>query len=69
MTEYNGRNVDKFPLQQRLLFLARIEENMVFFVALKAFQIVSKRYPDIVFDIVGDGSALQKAMKLLKMNE
>ena len=62
----NGHNVDKFPLQQRLLFLARIEENKGIFVALKAFQIVSKRYPDIVFDIVGDGSALQKAMKFVE---
>ncbi|EJB8452834.1 glycosyltransferase family 4 protein [Vibrio parahaemolyticus] len=44
-----------------LLFLARIEENKGIYVAIEAFSLLSKKYPNIKLKIAGCGGALESA--------
>jgi len=49
----------------RLLFLSRIEKNKGIREAIAAFQVLKKKYPDITFDVVGEGPLLQLLRRFL----
>lgn len=62
---------DKKPKtrEHRILFLARIVREKGVFIALKAFQKVNLKFPDIIFSIVGDGEDLSEIRKIIVEEE
>lgn len=55
--------------EQRILFLARIVKEKGVFIALKAFEKVNLKFPEIIFSIVGDGEDLKDLRKIIDEEE
>ena len=51
---------------KRILYLARVEKDKGIFETIRTFQILHDAYPDLKFDVVGSGSALNEAKELAK---
>lgn len=70
-TKVDDKLISEFDINQKsynksILFLARIEENKGILIALEAFKLVQKNYPEAVFKVAGNGSALKKAIELVE---
>lgn len=50
----------------RILYLARVEKDKGIFETIRTFQILHDAYPNLKFDVVGSGSALDEAKELAK---
>lgn len=48
---------------RRILFLSRITQQKGIYVALNVFKLLSNKYPQLEYVVVGDGSDLEKAKK------
>lgn len=70
-TKVEDSMIEKFNISRRngkinrFLFVSRIEEEKGIFLALKIFQNLNIKYPDISFHIVGDGSAIDKVRQII----
>lgn len=69
-TEFDGEKTDKFKNNEdkkiNILTVARLEKEKDLKTAIRAFSIVSKKFPEIIFTIVGDGSQRKKLENLSK---
>lgn len=74
-TKVNDKLVETFDIHTRngkienILFLARITKEKGIFIALEAFNLIQKKYPNIKLRIVGDGNALEQAKELCHNKE
>lgn len=71
-TKVDDKLISEFDINQKsynksILFLARIEENKGILIALEAFKLVQKNYPEAIFKVAGNGSALKKAIELVEI--
>jgi glycosyltransferase involved in cell wall biosynthesis len=73
-TKVDNKLLENFELDKKrkslkkLLFLARLEEYKGIFIALETFSILKKKYPQLSFSIVGDGSAKEKVIEFVETN-
>ncbi|MGD9494243.1 MAG: glycosyltransferase family 4 protein, partial [Bacteroidales bacterium] len=70
-TKVNDQLIDGVPEKsitviKSILFLARIEKNKGIFISIDAFQILIKKHPELQFQIVGRGNALNEAKEYVK---
>jgi glycosyltransferase involved in cell wall biosynthesis len=56
--------VDSKEFKGRLLTVCRLEKEKNLTVAIKAFALLNKKFPESIFTIVGDGSQKKELMKL-----
>ncbi len=67
-TKVDDRLIKKFDINkkiynQKLLFLARIEDAKGIFITLNMYKIIKEKYPDATLTIAGSGSKLTEAKK------
>ncbi len=73
-TKVDDRMLESFNIESRqgivnnILYLTRIEKTKGVFEALDVFKLLSKRYPSLVYTVVGSGSVLEEAIKYSKNN-
>lgn len=53
---------------KNLLFMCRLEKEKGVFIALEAFKILSYKYPDLILNIVGKGSACEEVKEYVNAN-
>lgn len=74
-TQVNDKLIHNFNINIRkgeinnILYLARVTKAKGIFVTLDIFSILSKKYPQLVFTIVGTGTDLDSAKKYAKEKE
>ncbi len=61
-----GFEISKKERSGNILFLGRLEENKGIFEALRAFQLVQKRFPELTLTYAGNGPDKNKLMEIIK---
>ena len=64
--KYSKRNLTKL---HNILFLSRVEKSKGIYLAIDAFRNIASKHKDIVFNIVGNGSELEKVKLYISENQ